>query len=301
MGEYAKRIGEVGEAVVADFLSLIGWKDPLRNDDIESIDKEFRKRTNGIDGYFHYINPMISDTIENVLYSCKYSTDPYPLSQIVTQFKERYTELAKAIESFKKSELKQHTIYLHENISSHFDRGILFWLNNAGKGEQDLISRLNKIELNTNINHDGIFLVDNKRIEFIYDSLCYTQLKFKEYDIDFLYFNNGLNNDDKNLRNGKIMPVQFINSSILPLRVSKKEETAIILLTIEDFDKDDLMKYMGIAKNIACNAQGSTIIGFPDYLETEHKPIVNSIKQIFNDPSFTSNLQVVNYNNSILR
>ncbi|KAA6313372.1 hypothetical protein EZS27_035848 [termite gut metagenome] len=186
MGEYSKRVGEIGEAVVADFLSLIGWKDPLRNNDIASIDTEFRKYTNGIDGYYHYISPMISNTIENVLYSCKYSNDPYPISQIVAQFKERYTELAKVIESFKKSEIKQQTINLHENIDTHFDRGILFWLNNSGKGEKDIINRLGKIELNTSINHDGIFLVDNKRIKFIYDAICYALLKFRDHDIDFI-------------------------------------------------------------------------------------------------------------------
>lgn len=301
MGEYSKRVGEVGESVVADFLKLIGWENPLRNDDIVSIDTEFRKRTNGIDGYFHYINPMVSSTIENIIYSSKYSTEPYPLTQVVKQFKERYLELAKAIESFKKSELKQNTVNLHQNINTHFDQGILFWLNNSGTGDNDLISKLSRIELNTGVNHDGIFLVDNKRIEFIYDSICFAQLKYRYHDIDFIYFNNGLNNDDRNPRNGKIMPVQYINSSIIPLRASKDNETVIIINVIDNFDKDDLMKYMGIAKNIGCNAQGATLICFPDYSETEHLPTVNNIKQIFNDTSFTSQLEITNYNNPILR
>lgn len=301
MGEYSKRVGEVGESVVTEFLSLIGWKDPMRNNDIASVDPEFRKYTNGIGGYYHYLSPMISNTIENVLYSCKYSNDPYPVSQIIPLFKERYTELAKAIESFKKSELKQQTINNHEYIDNYFDRGVLFWLNNSGKGEQNIINRLEKIELNTGVNHDGIFLVDNKRIEFIYDAICFSLLKYRDFDIDFIYFNNGLNNDERNLRNGKIMPVQYINSSILPLRISKNDKTIVAIFTIEGFDRDDLMKYMGIAKNIGCNSQGSTMICFPDYLETEHLPIVNNIKQIFNDPSFTTNLTVANYNNSPLR
>ncbi|KAA6305536.1 hypothetical protein EZS27_042811 [termite gut metagenome] len=96
------------------------------------------------------------------------------------------------------------------------------------------------------------------------------------------------------------MPVQYINSSILPLRVSKDDKTIVMIFTIDCFDKDDLMKYIGIAKNIGCNSQGATMICFPDYIETEHFPIVNNIKQIFNDPSFTTNLKVVNYYNPIL-
>lgn len=301
MGEYSKRIGEVGENIVIDFLKLIGWNDPQRNIDIPSLDEAYRKRTNGIDGYYHYINPMISNTIVNVIYSCKYSTEPYPSSQLVRIFKEHYSDLAKDIESFKKSELKQSTLILHENIDNNFDRGVLFWLNNSGKGDKDIISKLSKIELNTGVNHDGIFLVDNKRIEFIYDSLGYVHYRFKDYDIDFIYFNNGLNNDEKSMRNGKILPIEYINSSILPIRVSRNGETIVIINVIDNFDKNDLMKYMGIAKNIGCNVQGSTYICFPDYLETEHLPIINNMKQIFNDSSFTSNLVIANYNNSILR
>ena len=43
------------------------------------------------------------------------------------------------------------------------------------------------------------------------------------------------------------MPVQYINSSILPLRISKNDKTIVAIFTIEGFDRDDLMKYMGIA------------------------------------------------------
>lgn len=304
MGELSKRIGETGEMVVANFLKLIGWNDPQRNIDIQSLDTEHRKHVNGLDGYFHYISPMISNTVENVLYSCKYSLEPYPISQVVKQFKEYYTDLAKTIESFRKSELNQNTQKLYDNIDTFFDRGVLFWLNNSGKGEDDLIARLDKIDLNTGIKHDGIFLVDNKRIQFIYDSINYAKNNFSRadgYEIDFIYFTNGLNNDEQNIRNGKIMPIQYVNASVLPLRANKNNETTVLIFSIDEFDQNDLMKFMGIAKNIGCNVQGSTQICFPDYIETEHLPEVNNLKQIFNDSSFTSNLTVVNYNNPILK
>jgi len=67
MGEYSKLVGDIGEKVVADFLKIIGWNDPQRNFDLSSIDTEHRKYSNGLDGYFHYLSPMISNTIENIL------------------------------------------------------------------------------------------------------------------------------------------------------------------------------------------------------------------------------------------
>lgn len=109
------------------------------------------------------------------------------------------------------------------------------------------------------------------------------------------------NYDETCIRNGKIMPVQYINSSIIPLRAYKSGETVIILCTIEGFDKAELMKLMGVAKNIGWNSQGGTLICFPDYKEIDHGPQVEVIKNAFNDASFTSNLNVANYNNSILR
>ncbi len=301
MGEYAKRIGEVGENVVVDFLNLIGWKNPQRNVDVVSSNpEEHGKKSNGYDGYFSYRSPMISNTLENVLYSSKYSKNPYPPNPVAS-FKSHYNDLATAIESFSKSEIQQETILLHENINAHFNRGIIFWLNNSGIEYNDLIQKLGRIELPREFEHDGIFLVDNKRIEFIYDSICYALLNFRDYDIDFIYFNSGFNNDDLTSKNGKLMPVQYINASIIPLRAFKSGETIVILSSIERFEKSELMKLIGIAKNIGCNLQGKTIICFPDYLVTEHLPVVEQVKQAFNDSTFTETLEVANFNNSILK
>ncbi len=302
MGEYSKRVGEVGEKVVHELLSLIGWTDIMTNEDIESVDPEFRKRTNGLDGYYHYRNPMISQTITNVLYSCKYSSSPYLSgNSLITKFKENYTDLAKAIESFKKSKVMQEIQQTHENIDTYFDRGVIFMLNNSLDEDPDIITKLSKIELSTNVEHDGIFLVDNNRAKFLYTSIKYAKGKYPDYDIDFMYIINNLNLNDSNPRNGKIMPVEYINSSILPLRVCKDKETIIMLFTIDKFSAEDLMKYFGLAKKIGNNAQGSTIICFPDYLETEHRTSVDRLKRSFDDSSFTKNLSVENFANPLFK
>jgi hypothetical protein len=124
---------------------------------------------------------------------------------------------------------------------------------------------------------------------------------YRDAEIDFIYFFTGLNGNELSHRNGKIIPVQYINTSILPLRINKKGETTVLISSINGFDENELMKIMGIAKMIGNNVQGNTIICFPDYLESRDAPIVNNLKQVFNDASFTDRLTVCNYNNPILR
>ena len=61
MGEWSKKVGEAGEAIVADFLELIGWSDAQTGIEIPCImptdhghgDKS--RRTHGIDFLFSYV------------------------------------------------------------------------------------------------------------------------------------------------------------------------------------------------------------------------------------------------------
>lgn len=302
MGEFSKRLGEVGEEVIVEFLKTIGWFDPQRNIDIKSVDEEHRKVSNGLDGLFHYINPMISNSIEIIHYSSKYSSKPYP-SSLVKDFKEHYTDLVKTIESYKKSDQNQDLQMNYENIDTFFYRGLLFWLNNTQSEEDDLIVKLSKIELNSGVVHDGVFLVDNKRILFISDALNYMKLNFpvNEFEVEFIYFLTGLNGGDGNLRSGKILPIEYINGSILPLIARKNNETTVIIFSLDNFNKEDLLKLFGISNTIGNNTQGSTRICFPDYKESEQLPIVENAKQIFGNSDFTKNLKIDKFPFGILK
>lgn len=297
MGEFSKRIGEIGEEIVVDFLSLIGWHDPVRNFDIPSIDPEKHgKKTHGIDAYFHYQSPMIARTLENILISTKYSKDKYPNAPI-KKFKEYYKDIGMAIESFKKSELRASAINNRSDFETVFDRGIIFWLNNVDDDSSDLLQKLRNIKAPKDFSHDGIFLVDNKKIEFIFDSIKFVKHKYPRTQIEFTYFNTGFNSDDSVIKNGTIMPVQYFSSNILPLRVQTNiNENTLILCSRENFEQNDLIKLIGLAKNITANYQANTVIAFPDYDRLQHEQIVNNVKQSFEESSFTNTLSVENFN-----
>lgn len=297
MGEFSKRIGDVGEEIVVDFLALIGWHQPVRNFDIPSIDPEkHEKNTHGIDGYFHYKSPMISRTLENVLFSVKYSKDKYPNAP-VEKFKSYYRDLGMAIESFKKSELRAKNINNRSDIEMTFDRGIIFWLNNVDDDSVDILEKLSKLEAPKDFNHDGIFLVDNKKIEFFFKAIEFAKRKYPAKEIEFTYFGTGLNNDNETPKNGTIMPVQYLGSNILPMRVqTEADKNTLILCSRESFEEEELIKLIGLAKNITANYQSNTIITFPDYNRLQHEQLVDNAKLIVEEASFTKTLTVENFN-----
>lgn len=303
MGEKSKRTGEIGESIVENFLKVVGWKNPMSNFDIPSVypDKH-EKKTNGIDFYFSYRSPMIANTLDNIIISSKFSGEAYKLSDLIKTFKDYYVDLAMAIESFKYSDIRNNTINAQNKIENTYDKGVLFWINNVQDNDEDLILRLQSIDTPKGYNHDGIYLVDNKRMDFIFYSMEFADKIFKNGKVEFVYFQTGQNGDNESLRNGDIMPVQYINSNILPLRIENSEnskEIAIVICTNDAFSENDLEKLMGLIKNISNNFHSKAIIAFPDYNELNHAQIVELKKQQFNDSSFTSNLVIENYNNPI--
>ncbi|HNP25019.1 MAG TPA: hypothetical protein PKL37_23285 [Panacibacter sp.] len=299
MGEFSKRIGDVGEEIVVDFLALIGWHQPVRNIDIPSIDPEKHEKNNhGVDAYFHYKSPVISRTLENILISVKYSKDKYPNAP-VEKFKSHYRDLGMAIESFKKSEIRANTINSRSDFETTFDRGVIFWLNNVDDDSFDLLEKLSKLETPKDFNHDGIFLVDNKKIEFFFKAIEFAKRKYSGKEIQFTYFSTGMNNDNDTPKNGSVMPVQYLGSSILPMRVqTDTDKNTLILCSRENFEEEELIKLIGLAKNITANYQSNTIIAFPDYNRLQHEQLVDNAKLIVEEASFTKTLSVENFNSN---
>jgi hypothetical protein len=297
MGEFSKRIGEFGEEIVVHFLALVGWHQPIRNFDIPSIDPEkHEKNSHGIDAYFHYKSPMISRTLENILVSVKYSKDKYPNAP-VEKFKSYYRDLAMAIESFKKSEIRAKTINGRSDFETTFDRGVIFWLNDIDDDSVNILEKLSKLEAPKDFNHDGIFLVDNKKVEFFFKAIEFARRKYTGKEVQFTYFNTGLNNDNETPKNGSIMPIQYLGSNILPMRVqTDTEKNTLILCSRENFEEEELIKLIGLAKNITANYQSSTIIAFPDYNRLQHEQLVDNAKLILEESSFTKTLSVENFN-----
>lgn len=170
-------------------------------------------------------------------------------------------------------------------------------MNNVDDDSVDVLEKLSKLEAPKDFNHDGIFLVDNKKIEFFFKAIEFAKRKYPGKEIQFTYFSTGLNNDNETPKNGSIMPVQYLGSNILPMRVqTDADKSTLILCSRENFEEEELIKLIGLSKNITANYQSNTIIAFPDYNRVQHEQLVDSAKLIVEESSFTNTLLVENFN-----
>lgn len=308
MGEWSKKIGDYGENVVRTFFSVIGWNSlaagvtlTCLNNEKHSNDKGNPKETHGIDFLYSYMNPLVSGQLNNVLISSKYKTEKYPNSP-TKLFKDYMEDLITTMECYNLSEIKNNTSLAYQ-FSTVNDVGVLFWLNNNADSKDDLISIIAPSRILDTQSNNAIYIMDNKRVVFILEVLKFVKTKSEKFDYFFYYPNTGQNINPVNRENvGKSLPVEYLNSTILPIRLVNKnnpKEICLLLATLDNFEESDLLRLIGLAKDITTELVGQIIIAFPDYDEPNHSQIVALTKQKFQANEFTKSISVINFLNPI--
>ena len=305
MGEWSKTIGEFGEETVENFLKIIGWGKAPRNITVECIKPKLHggdnenRQTHGIDFYFSYLSPLSDNTLKNIHISSKYTFGVYPNSP-ARLFKEYVQELAWTVECFKNAQKKSEYNSALKGYKRVEDVGVLFWLTNNEGSYDDLAIKLATANINLEGPIQNIYLVDNKRISFIIQAYRYAENYYKDYTIDFFYPNTGKNIIPMQKKDyGKMLPVEYINGSVLLIRVQDSyRKTGLILFSIDPFSKTDLARLIGLSQDLSKSWSAFINISFPDYDRLLHDPDVRQIKADFHNDFFVENLMVSSYSNT---
>jgi len=303
MGEKSKKIGEYGEDYAEKFFNSVGWDSLSKGIELKCSNELHQNkngnpsRTHGIDFLYTYQSPLVDGQLNNVIISVK--DQNYP-NNPNTKFREFMKELIAMLECYDCSEEKQKVLKNYR-CNSINDVGILFWINNTGKSDTDLIKSVSSVRLE-DTRDNTIYLVDNRRATFILEVMKFIKTK-NDFQYSFYYPLTGRNLNPQNRSNaGKILPIEYLNSSVIPIKLEKKsnnKEISLFLATIDHFEADEFMRLMGLAKDISTNLVGEVIIAFPDYDQLKHSNVVNELKQGFQDADFTKTVSVVNYINPI--
>lgn len=295
-GEKSKSSGEFGEKMTSELLKLIGWGNTDNNPTIDCLDEEHGRKSkkHGLDFIFSYESPLINHVQDDVLISAKHNIEAYPKSP-ASKFKEYLKELAQAMDCF-----PYDPEYSEKRVSNHIREtnvsGVIFWLSSKDDPEKDILKEVYQFRNTDKIDYGPIYLIDNKKANFLFKTINYTKNKYDNYK--FIYHSTGFSDNDPFVKKnaGAILPVQLINTNILPIRVDPEKDGPTLLLFVnEPFNEMSLKRLMGFTQRITLGWAQHVILLFPDYLELEHKNVVKSVKRLFQDNDFGETVKVQSF------
>ncbi|HHQ4473502.1 GapS4a family protein [Aeromonas sp. S41-2] len=308
MGELSKKIGEHGEKVVRNFITMIGWSAaqdgvsiPCEHGGAHKIGNGDRN-THGID-LFHSVKSQLQDfTLDNIVISVKYTSKPYP-NYPTSHFKSHFRDLAHTLECFMLSDFRtiNNSDYEMSGIRASREIGVLFWLTNDSDAEQNVIKKIHNIIIEKGLSFSCIYVVDNERAKFIYDSISYIKSSYYEMDVNFHYAFTSSNYSDPQINKfGKVMPVEYLTSDILPFRlIDKNSQKMSFCLSCKDgFSEEAMNRLIYLASDVSQNFTNSFVFLFPDYDPLKHQTIVNRAVQLQGDAGRSLDINVYSFKNT---
>ncbi len=282
MGEKSKKIGEIGENIVGNFFQLLGWEGALPGQTLpckkptkhaRAGSKNGKRETHGIDYLYCYRSPLEGSTAESAIISVKHTGNPYENNPKAT-FKLHVQDLVESLECYKHSELKKQQQELLGRTTKSRDSGVLFWLSSSDDTYDDVVSKVANSRLEADWNFESFHVVDNRRINFVHDSVRFLRHEYGADRLHYYYPETSLSYVDKTIpRFGKTCPLEFLTSPLIPLIIkaeSENDQDIFCLSSIEDFAQDSLRRLIQAAKEYTQDMSCKLLFLFPNYVELSH-------------------------------
>lgn len=306
MGELSKKIGEIGENIASNFFDLIGWGNALPNESLKCLkpqkhaknnSKNNKRETHGIDFLFNYKTPLESNTVNNIIISIKNSDAVYP-NNPVSKFKDFIEDLAHTTECFNRSPLKSEQLKKYRGYQRTNDIGVLFWLSHNENTYHDVVQKLESCQIDKELNFDTIYVVDNKRVEFIFKVISFLKLQYPNHNRYFYYPKTSLNYSDTEITQfGICLPVEYINSPVIPflLKQGNSDIDTFCIAVSDNFDKEELPSLIQAARDYTNEITCNYLFLFPNYVQAHHHQDVLNAASTFEYNS-KNNIEVASFN-----
>ncbi|WHL27082.1 hypothetical protein QJS63_21240 [Pseudomonas juntendi] len=257
MGEWSKSIGEHGEDIVFSFLKLIGWKAAIRGIDVGCIrpaahqTSSSERSSHGIDYVYTGRSPLEDGVLKHLCISSKFSTHAYPSSPTST-FKSHFTDLAMAVECFKRSPQKKQLNAGHTGITAEVVSGVLFWINDKDAKDHDVVAEVANCKGIDAFNYGTIYVVDNRRASFLFEAISYVRTTFGAANVKFLYPSTGKNVDpSQRVATGDVLPAEYLTSGIIPFFIDHDGKKKLAVCSDDEFSEHNLRRLIGYLSSVA--------------------------------------------------
>lgn len=303
MGEWSKSVGEKGEYLLKFlFEEILNFNSLIENQSIDcnngpkhQISKGPRT-THGLDGIISYVNPLEDSTLDIGIISSKYEGKEY-VKYPSSKFKQHLKDLGFAIECFKNSKIKNSINKNFSSINKTEVIGILLWLSNESALDFELAPKIANIQIDEIWGVDKIILIDNNRINFLYESV-YASIKSNGLEnVDFVYHDTGLNTLSlQKSYFGKTFPMQYLYSDLILLRINTIADVEFHVYINDIFDEFQFTQILNFAKTFDKLTAAKKIVIFYrhyDYLLAEN--LVKEKLAQFTNYRLNVNLEIRNF------
>lgn len=293
MGELSKLTGQYGENVVSQILDKIGWVNPTTNKDLACVfgekhqTSDHHRRTHGMDFLVYKMDPLVEENVQNtVVISSKY----VKYGSVQSKMREYMIDVAQTLECLV-NDATYGAVRAADYIKEISYFGVIFWLS-PDEQDDDLLEQLRSfrgVEMKY-----PVYVVDNRRANFLLDSIDYASRKFPTGQIQFFYPNTGLNIMREN-SSGTKLPLQYINGSVLPFKIIEDNQEILLLTILEEFTEEAVESIIRLTDELTNGWANRVFIAYPDYHRAKHEQGVTEAKRRIRDEQYTSKVEVVSY------
>jgi len=278
--------------IAKKILELIGWKKFDENHKVEI----FNERTNEID--IHEID--FEGEFESKL---KEKSGDFIMVSSIHDL--QYPDTSKAeIEKYLNdteiifNDLKQNNRIPLKTYDNTEYYSLLFWLTTeTNELSKNFIhhakDNYRRKWMNEEINY---FMIDNNKANFLISSIATAKNYRDDVAVKFLYpITEANQSPDKIGQRGLKLPVQYINSSVIPISKEDKSKISFLLFCSDPFAPDALKKLIWLTIRLTSGFGNEYLLYFPDYDEATHSNEASQVIRSFNEELLDDKIIIKQY------
>jgi hypothetical protein len=140
------------------------------------------------------------------------------------------------------------------------------------------------------------FLIDNSKANFLISSIATAKNYRDNVPVKFLYpITEGNQSPHRIGERGLKLPVQYINSSVIPITKEDKSKISFLLFCSDTFSTESLKKLIWLTIRLTSGFGNEYLLYFPDYDEASHSNDAKEVIRSFNEELLDEKIKILRY------
>lgn len=278
--------------ITKKILELIGWNQFSENQKVEKFNEHTSETDiHQVEFVGNFESKLKEDTGDFVMVSSIHDLK-YPESS--------KAEIVKYINDVDTvfTDLKQKNSIPIKAFQHTESYSLLFWVTTDPKEVSTNFIHHAKDNYRRNLLKDDLnyFLIDNSKANFLISSIATAKNYRDNVPVKFLYPITEGNQSPKRIgERGFKLPVQYINSSVIPITKEDKSKISFLLFCSDTFSTESLKKLIWLTIRLTSGFGNEYLLYFPDYDDVTHGNEAKEVIRSFNEELLDEKIKILRY------